>query len=304
MTDLILDIIRSEKLEPPARVGAIMDIIESRHPGRVLAFVYYGSSLREMDNPEKMLDFYVLVDSYRKVHTSRFRAFLNRHIPPAVYYVEQEIAGVLSTCKYSILTLKEFEKRSGGAAFHSQVWGRFSQPCVLLRATSEAVAERVYAARAHAVRYMASQSAPLVAPKASSAEIWGRGFYESYRTELRPESSVGRATEIVERFASRYDAISEALYGPPDAEGVYTLDASDKKALSRKWFWRRLRGKPRSILRVAHGALTFDGGLDYVMRKLKNHSGVAYVPSQFERKHPLLCAPVMGLKLWRRGAFR
>lgn len=304
MTDPVLDIIRGETLEPPSRVAHIIDAIDSRHTDRVLAFVYYGSSLREMDNPDKMLDFYVLIDDYKKAHKSWLRAWLNRHIPPAVYYIEREDEnGIVSTCKYSLMTLDEFERRSGAEEFHSQIWGRFSQPCILLRARSENIAERVYKARAKAVRYMASQSAPLLAPKAKAAEIWGRGFYESYRTELRPESSVGRSQEIVERFSNRYDALTQALFGAPDKDGYYTLTGSPK-TLERKWFWRRLRGKPRSILRVAHGALTFDGGLDYVLRKLRNHSGVYYEPSPFQRKHPLLTAPVMGWKLWRKGAFR
>lgn len=303
MAQTVLDIIRSEVLEPPARVSGILDAIEARHPGRVQAFVYYGSSLREIDNPEKMLDFYVLVDSYRKVHKSAMRAWLNLTIPPAVYYIEQEKDSVLSTCKYSIMSLKEFEKRSGKDAFHSQIWGRFSQPCVLLRADSDDIAERVYQARTKAVTYMASQSAPIVAPKATAAEIWGRGFYESYRTELRPESSVGRSTEIVERFLERYESLTTALYGEPDNDGHYNLPTDGKTALRRSWFWRRVRGKGRSILRVAHGALTFEGGLDYVLRKLKNHSGVDYTPTAFQRKHPLLTAPVMGWTLWRLGAF-
>ncbi len=303
MQDAVLDIIRSEVLEPPARVSAILDAIEARHPDCVQAFVYYGSSLREMENSEKMLDFYVLVDSYRKVHKSALRAWLNLTIPPAVYYIEQEKNGILSTCKYSIMSLNEFEKRSGKEAFHSQIWGRFSQPCVLLRAHSDATAERIYAARAKAVRYMASQSAPLVAPKATAADIWGRGFYESYRTELRPESSVGRSKEIVERFSERYDSLTTAIYNMPDEDGLYTLPTTNAAYLKRVWFWRRVRGKGRSILRVAHGALTFEGGLDYVLRKLKNHSGVDYQPSDFQRKHPLLTAPIMGWKLWRLGAF-
>lgn len=304
MSDKVLDIIRSEKLEPPARVNAVLDKIEERHPDRVLAFVYYGSSLREIENPDKMLDFYVLIDSYRKVHKSILRAWLNLTIPPAVYYLELEQDGVVSTCKYSLMTLKEFEKRSGKDAFHSQIWGRFSQPCVLMRAQNESIAERVYKARTKAVKYMASQSAPLVAPSATAAEIWGRGFYESYRTELRPESSVGRSTEIVERFNERYETISRAIFGEADSKGCFNISTDGAKSLSRKWFWRRFRGKPRSILRVAHGALTFDGGVDYVMRKLKNHSGVDYKPTPFQRKHPFLTAPIMGWKLWKMGAFR
>lgn len=305
MTDAVLDLIRSEALDPPARVNRIMEAIEQRHVGRVLAFVYYGSSLREMSNPEKMLDFYVLVDSYRETHGRGLRALLNRLIPPAVYYIEREDEdGILSTCKYSILSLGEFERRCTGAVLQSQVWGRFSQPCVLLRAKNDEVAERVSQARAKAVRYMASQSAPLVAPKASAAEIWGRGFYESYRTEIRPESSVGRSQEIVERFSERYTALTSAIYGKPDKSGQYNLPEQEGRQVARLWFWRRVQGKPLSILRVLNSAATFDGGLDYVLRKLKNHSGVDYQPTEFQRKHPVLSSPIMGWKLWRKGAFR
>ena len=55
----IADLLREETAELPPRVQTVCDIIESRHPERVQAFIYYGSSLRELDNPEKMLDFYV-----------------------------------------------------------------------------------------------------------------------------------------------------------------------------------------------------------------------------------------------------
>ena len=83
----VRDIIKTETLDPPARVTDVMTLIRERHSDRVQAMVYYGSSLRELDNPEKMLDFYVLVDSYRKTHGTSPRALINRFIPPAVYYV-------------------------------------------------------------------------------------------------------------------------------------------------------------------------------------------------------------------------
>lgn len=305
MTDPVLKIIRSEALEPPARVNDVMQAIEQRHKDRVQAFVYYGSSLREMSNPDKMLDFYVLVDSYRKTHGRSLRALLNRLIPPAVYYIERkDDVGVVSTCKYSLLSLTEFERRCSKDVLQSQVWGRFSQPCILLRAKNNEIAERVYLARADAVRHMASQSAPLVAPYATAAEIWGRGFYESYRTELRPESSVGRSQEIVERFSERYTSLTTALYGIPDEANRYKLPSETKTRIKRLWFWRRVQGKPLSVIRVLNSAATFDGGLDYVLRKLKNHTGVEYHPTEFQRKHPVLTSPVMGWKLWRKGAFR
>lgn len=302
----IYDIISNEVLAPPPRVNGVLGAISARHKGRIQAFIYYGSSLRELDNPEKMLDFYVLVDSYRRTHKNIMRAALNKIIPPAVYYLEKiDEDGVLSTCKYSILSLSEFEKKCGKAALLSQVWGRFSQPCVLLRAKNNAVETRVFKARTRAVEYMAAQTAPLMGGTTVTASaFWGRGFYESYRTEIRPESSVGRSAEIVAKFEDRYVAITKALYGAPNASGGFTIPHGELAACKRKWFLRRVVGKPVAAIRILNSAATFDGGLDYVLRKVKNHSGVTLQPSPFQQKHPVICSPVLAFKLWRMGAFK
>ena len=301
----VLDIIKDETLDPPARVTTVMDIIRKRHSGRVQAMIYYGSSLRELDNPEKMLDFYVLVDSYRKTHGIGPRAFLNRFIPPAVYYVEHKSKdGTVSTCKYSILSLSEFEKRCSTRAFLSQIWGRFSQPCVVVWSRDDATLNRVWAARVIAVETMAGQTAPLLNGSATASELWGRGFYESYRTELRPESSTGRSEEIVARFEERYNAITAGLYGEASEDGRYALPTEGLAGTKRRWFFRRLLGKPAAAIRVLLGAATFDGGIDYIARKVENHSGVKINPTPAQRKHPVLHSPIIFWKIWRQGAFR
>lgn len=301
----LLDLIQAEQLDPPTRVQAVMTAITDRHPGRVLGFVYYGSSLRDLDDPEKMLDFYVLVDSYRATHGSglsgAWRSLTNRLIPPAVYYLELNQDNVLSTCKYSIITLHEFERRCADS-FLSQVWGRFSQPCALLGTSDEAIEARIVQARANAVRKLASETASLFDSPATAEEFWGRAFYESYRTELRPESNDGRAREIVARYQDRYDAVSQTLFGDP-IDGRYKVQNYPGSGSSGRWFLRRLIGRPVAAIRVLNSAATFDGGLDYVLRKVERHSGVSLDVTDAQRKHPVLWSPVLGWKLWRRGAF-
>jgi len=298
----IADILREETAELPPRVKAVCDIIESRHIGRVQAFIYYGSSLRELDNPDKMLDFYVLVDSYRKTHKP-IRAALNALIPPAVYYVEHvDASGIMSTCKYSILSLPAFERRCSSKAFLSQTWGRFSQPCALLRSKSDAITDRIIAAREIAIRQIAGETEPAFKGDPTPQEFWARAFYESYRTELRPESSVQRTAEFVCKYLPRYEQISAILYDMN--EGKIQLPPTRRKGTKLRWFFRRLLGKPMTAIRIINSAATFDGGLDYVLRKLKNHSGVTLEPSEFQRKHPVISSPVLGWKLWRKGAFR
>ncbi|MGB6228952.1 MAG: hypothetical protein WBF53_02350 [Litorimonas sp.] len=301
MSDPLHALIEAERLDPPARVHGVMDAIRNRHPGRVLGFVYYGSSLRDLDDAEKMLDFYVLVDSYVATHGRGWRALTNRLIPPAVYYLERSEDGVLSTCKYSIISLKEFERRCSDG-FLSQVWGRFSQPCALLGTADAEIDQRIVAARTAAIRKLAGETAPLFDAPATSPEFWGRAFFESYRTELRPESDDGRAREIVARYETRYDAVSEALFGPA-TDGRFAVQDFSGNGSRFRWFLRRLFGRPVAALRVLNSAATFDGGLDYVLRKVERHSGVSLDVTQAQRRHPVLWSPVLGWKLWRRGAF-
>jgi len=304
MTESIKDILAEENVAPNARVTSVCEAIAARHPGRVQAFMYYGSSLRDLETAEKMLDFYVIVDSYRKTHKNPIRALLNRLIPPAVYYYEQtDENGVLSTCKYSIISIAEFEKRCGAHALLSMVWGRFCQPSVMLFPNGELTAERLMASRETAVKHMAAQIAPLIDAPVTSTDFWAKGFYESYRTELRPESSEGRAAEIVARYGKRYERLMTALYGKPDKDGFYIVAEIASRSVKTKWFLRRLLGKPMTAIRVINSAATFEGGLDYVLRKLKNHSGVTIEPTPFQRKHPVICSPVLGWRLWRKGAF-
>lgn len=303
--DALLDLIQSEQLDPPARVQAVMNAIRDRHPDRVLGFVYYGSSLRDLDDPEKMLDFYVLVDSYRATHgaglSGGWRSLTNRLIPPAVYYLELNQDKVLSTCKYSIITLREFERRCADS-FLSQVWGRFAQPCAMLGTSDATIEARIVKARANAVCKLASETVPLFEEPASAEEFWGRAFYESYRTELRPESDDGRAREIVARYRDRYDAVSQTLFGR-STDGRFNVQNYPGAGSSLRWFLRRLVGRPVAAIRILNSAATFDGGLDYVLRKVERHSGVSLEVTEAQRKHPVLWSPVLGWKLWRRGAF-
>ncbi len=305
MKPTIQSILETDNVEPGGYIQAVCDDISARHPGRIVAFIYYGSSLRDMNDPDKMLDFYVIVDSYRKTHKNPVRALLNRLIPPAVYYHElQHPDGITTTCKYSIMSLRAFERRCSPAALLSQSWGRFSQPCAILFARDMTVYKRLMAAREIAVRHMASQTAPLFNQPVSSTTFWARGFLESYRTELRPESSQTRSEEIVGRYAKRYDALMRILYGAPNEQQLYRLPTRSAGPTKLRWFLRRLIGKPVAAIRILNSALTFSGGYDYIESKIYRHSGIKLDVTQHQRRHPLLWSPVLAWRYWRAGAFR
>lgn len=307
-TTHLLEILEAEQIVPSGPATAMCEKIQARHEGRVQALLYYGSSLRAMNDPNKMLDFYVIVDSYFKTHKNPLRAVLNILIPPAVYYLENKNKdGSLSTCKYSVISIGAFERRTTKKAFLSVTWGRFSQPCVLLFPKDKTAKHRIQNARVSAVLHMNKITAPLVTSPTSAVKFWAKGFLQSYRTELRPESSDTRSQEIVARYQDRYDKIMQVLYGAPNTNGEYEIpQLSYLQILACKWAWtwRRILGKPMNAIRVLNSGFTFSGGIDYVLHKVKSHSGVSIDITPSQRRHPILWSPVLAWKLYRRGAFK
>ena len=72
---------------------------------------------------------------------------------------------------------------------------------------------------------------------------------------------------------------------------------------------RTARAKPaelspasRSAWRTSYRAAR--GGADYIVWKIERHSGEKIVLSPWQRRHPLLAAPLLLPRLLRRGAIR
>jgi len=81
--------LRAELERPaPADAGLISNEILRRHGGGVAAVVYYGSCLRKATTEGGVLDFYVLVDSYRSVYDKRRLVWANALLAPNVFYLE------------------------------------------------------------------------------------------------------------------------------------------------------------------------------------------------------------------------
>ena len=187
------------------------------------------------------------------------------------------------------------------------IWARFSQPCLIMSCVSDALREELIGNLARAVIHFADQASPLMAGKMTPRAFWSRALAESYRTELRAERPLERASEIVDRYGDRYDALGAALFGGVDEAGLIHVPAASgfaRQGARWRWATRRWVGKPATALRVLKAAFTFDGGLDYVLHKLKSHSDVAIDITPHQRRHPILWSPVLAWKLWKRGAFR
>ena len=86
------DLVADELLAPvPPAALALAEAIRARHEGAISSVVFYGSCLRKSTH-EGVLDFYVLVDSYRAAHGPGWLAASNALLPPSVFYLETEAA--------------------------------------------------------------------------------------------------------------------------------------------------------------------------------------------------------------------
>lgn len=270
-----------------ADVRAMADHVRSRHG--TAAILAYGSCLRGVSTDESLIDFYVLLEHDADVSKNPLSRFGVRLVPPNVYYAETVHEGRTLRCKYAAMSLPAFARRMRPETKNPYFWARFAQPAALVHAAGEESRAHVIDAVTQAVITMYRAALASAAKDAEPADIWRRGFEETYRTELRPESG-GRAGEIVAANAAFYDEAAR-LIGRPDVPPV-------------SWSWRRRQGKALSIARLVKAAFTFEGGASYAAWKIERHSGKKIVLSPWQRRHPVLAGVMLLPRLLWRGAIK
>ncbi|MEM9439659.1 MAG: hypothetical protein AAGA73_04365 [Pseudomonadota bacterium] len=288
---------------------ALAEAIRARHGATVAAVLFYGSCMRQDpadDPPEGVQDFYLIVDRFRDAFTSRWQAWANSVLPPNVFYIEQAWQGHVVRAKYAVVSRDQFVKGTSSAALHPSLWARFSQPVVMLYGRDGDARITVTQAIGEAIKTMLRTSAPLVTSPASPKDLWQEALRQTYRAELRPESSE-RAATIYRADAARYDEMARHTFsGQLNRDGLiaHQATADDIGRAQRYWRVRRLIGKPLSVLRLTKSLFTFQGGVDYALWKVERHTGVRVPLSSFERRHPILNAPRLLWRVYRLSAVR
>ncbi|MGH8430148.1 MAG: hypothetical protein ACREUF_07065 [Solimonas sp.] len=271
-----------------ADIRAMADHILARHGG-VAAVLAYGSCLRGVGTDESLIDLYVLTERQEDISASRLSRFLAGLVPPNVYYAETVHDGRPLRAKYAVMTLARFAERMRPETSNPYFWARFAQPAALVAVSSDRNREYVTDAIVDAVITMYRAALASAPPEGAPADIWARGFAETYRTELRPEAPE-RACAIVAANAAFYDGIA-GLLGRPEVPPV-------------SWPQRRWRGKALSVARLVKAAFTFEGGASYAAWKIERHSGKKITLSPWQQRHPVLAGLLLLPKLLRRGAIK
>jgi hypothetical protein len=293
-------LIAQELAQPvPAAVRTMAEAVRARHADAALGVLFYGSCLRKPETllSDSLLDFYLLVDDYKQAYRRSLMALANRILPPNVFYLEAQHGGATLRCKYAVISLAQFQSGVSADADNVSLWARFSQQSRLVWSRDAATLRPIAAACAEAILTMLGNALPLVGQEATADAAWQRAFEETYRAELRSEG-LSRAAELVSADLERYrrtDALARTLI----SDRTYSADAC-----AGAWRRRRRTTKLLNLARLMKASFTFDGALDYVLWKVKRHSGVVLPVTDWQRRHPLLSAPVLAWRLYRLGAFR
>jgi len=290
----------------------LLEEIRQKHGDALLAILVYGSWLR--GKRDTMLDFYVLVEDYRTLD-SAWQGWMCGLLPPNVYHIhhktdDSDANGHELRAKYALLTLKRFCK-SMQSDFHSYFWARFAQPCEVLYTRDEAVQSDLADAFKSASDTFINRVLPTMGDRFSSSELWSRGLLQTYRCELRTESS-NRGDSIYEYDPAYYDAVTHTYTRHHDTlsvsgdEYIYSNQCAGFTRIFSpfSWWLRRVQGKVLSVLRLFKAAFTFNEPLEYLLWKIERHSGLYIEPSDRQLRHPLIFAWPLLWKLKRQGAFR
>ena len=233
-------------------------------------------------------------------------------VPPNVYYLEVPFEGRRLRAKYAVVSLPALARDCSKEALVPTLWARMAQPCALVGARDAGVRRRVRDSLVAAVETTAAETLPLLPAAFTPRELWTEAFRQSYRTEFRAERA-GRPEQLYAAAAARYDGLTAAALGDrarqADAAGgtirlEHAADAGSRRRAERRWWRRRLAGRTLHLLRLVKNAYTFADGLDYVLWKIEQHSGIRTEPTPWQRRHPLLAAPGLAWRLYRQGAFR
>lgn len=289
---------------PPAGIEPLIESLQARYGAALQAIVLYGSTRRSADPRDGLVDLLVLVRSYREIHGRGPTALLNRLLPPNVYYLEADREAVRLRCKYIVIRLDHFARRTSGG-LDSYFWARFTQPCRLVWSVDAETSGQLAACRARAAAIYASEGAALGGGQFTALDFWQRAIGATYGCELRPEPP-GAAAALVERDPQFWSELSDRLL--PQLDGVVhngdRFEIDGRAAARWRWARRRIWGRSLNVLRLLKAAGTFANGVDYLCWKLERHSGIRVEPTERMRRHPRLAAWGLLFRLIRSGALR
>ena len=301
MSKRLTDIIRTElERSVPPEARALAEKLAAESGDTVLAILFYGSCLRNKTT-EGVLDFYILVDSYNRYHSSRLGALANTLLPPTVQYRPGDAA----RAKIAVVSLSSFAKRMRPDSNDTTMWARFCQPSALLYARDPKALEATVDAISNAVATGAVWAERLGPEGGGPADLWTALFRNTYGAELRVEDGGGRGNEIYQQAAEYFDKLLPLALEHADRNQQRKGWKSHRvRDTQRTWRRKKFHGKVYNVSRLVKAAFTFDQKVEYIQWKVERHTGRPLELTDFQKRYPLIAAPGVLWKLWREGAIK
>ena len=162
------------------------------------AIIFYGSCMRSGDYHDAVLDFYLVVDSYKSAYKKNWPALLNKLLPPNVYFIQLNINGEIFQAKYSIISADDLQRYTDETCFHSYFWARLTQPIALLYLQKDNLRDWVLKIQQQAITTFAKEVSCMLVEKKGKEDWWMGAFKLTYAAELRTESQ-DRDHTVVQR---------------------------------------------------------------------------------------------------------
>ena len=311
----------ADELERPAPAAAklLTDAILDRHREAIAAVIFYGSCLRN-DTHEGVLDFYVVVDDYRKAYRSRYLRIINALVPPNVFFLSRDSELGTLRCKYAVISRAALERGVSPDCCIPYFWARFSQPALVTYARDDDARMFALQACVQSVLTLVQRLGVFLPTRGavqrfSASALWQEALRRTYSAELRTESA-----ETVRGYydadAARYDAVTgpaletlaqsgwlDALHSRGPAFEAHIAPARRYRARLR-WQLAWPFAKALALVRLLKNATTFGDWVPYILWKLERHIGHPVEVTERQRRHPLLFGwPVLARLLWRRDIF-
>jgi len=277
--------------------------------GRTLSgLIFFGSRRTNAAraNAWSAYDVFVIVERYRPFYEAmggaglsgkgaRVLSLLSRWLPPTQYSIRMGESPV--HVKATVIRADTFHRETSPRRRDHFCIGRLFQPSRILYARDDATREALVddLVSAHAATW--DWSRPWL-PAAFDAREYGRNaLVVSMSWEVRPEPP-GRAEALWEAQEKEQTPVFEALLAALAARGELVPAAGREgfwspsrpvgagETLRLKLYFRR--SMARSTTRWLKHVVSFEGWLDYILRKANRHGGEPVELSERERRWPLI----------------
>jgi len=304
------DAVAAEALSPEsdAALLAATERLRAAAGDTLEGCVFFGSRRTgaARSNAHSAYDLFAVVTAYRPFYEALRQAGLSGKGPRLLSVISRVLAPTQISvafrepelrAKLSVVRSDVFERETSSRRRDHFMIGRLFQPSRILAARSDEARQRLLGALVSAHAETWRWSRPWL-PSTFDADGYGRRILEvSMAWEVRPEPT-GRAAALWDVQRAAQEPVFETLLrelergghlrpasGPSPRWSIVTLPGAVERARLRLYFTRSML---RATARWGKHVLSFEGWLDYIVRKASRHTGQPIELTGREQRWPLV----------------